>query len=302
MTVEFGLVMPAGPQKQRIAEWMTTLDTVIPQFAGHFNGLWMTDHFFWDDEPTYEAWTVLAYMAARYPTWHFGPIVLGQSYRNPALLAKMAATLQTLSNGRFIMGIGAGWKEDEYHAYGYPYPVPGVRVGQLEDTLEIFRLMWTQPGKASYQGKYYHIKDAWCEPKPDPKIPVLVGGGGYKTMQLAVKYADWWNLPDASYKKYADRVTILRRHCETAGRDPKSLRLSWFGRLAVAQTEAEAIAYSNGKWTKEKAFVGTVTQVLDLMRPFVDLGVDYFIVEVLGLPNPDVVGMIREQILPALQR
>ena len=122
MAVEFGLSLPAGPPKDRISEWVEDLETSLELLGEHFKSIWMTDHFIWGDEPTYEAWTVLSYLAARWPDVKLGPIVLGQSYRNPALLAKMGATLQCLSKGRFIMGIGAGWKEDEYHAYGYPFP------------------------------------------------------------------------------------------------------------------------------------------------------------------------------------
>ena len=124
----------------------------------------MTDHFQWEGQPTFEAWTVLAYIAARYPEFEVGPMVLGQSYRNPALLALMSASLQTLSGGRFIMGIGAGWKEDEYLSYNYPFPSAKTRVQQLEETLVILKTMWEEPGPVSYSGKHYSIKDAWCEP------------------------------------------------------------------------------------------------------------------------------------------
>lgn len=178
MSVSFGLVVPAGSPKGHINQWQTDLDAVIPLIEGHFESLWMTDHFFWADNPTYEAWTVVTYLATQYPQFKVGPIVLGQSYRNPALLAKMAATLQSLTQGRFMMGIGAGWKEDEYHAYGYPYPRPSVRIEQLEDTLEIMTRLWKESDKVSYTGKHYTIKDAYCEPKPNPMIPILVGGGG----------------------------------------------------------------------------------------------------------------------------
>ncbi|MCU0513765.1 MAG: LLM class flavin-dependent oxidoreductase, partial [Anaerolineae bacterium] len=218
MTLEFGLVVPAGPPKDHLAAWSHLLDTALPRLAGTFTSLWMTDHFFWDDLPTYEAWTVISYLAARYPAFQIGPIVLGQGYRNPALTAKMVATLHALTGGRVIMGIGAGWKEDEYHAYGYPFPSPGVRVGQLEDTLEIFHRLWTQPGPVSYEGAFYRVQSAWCEPRPHPRPPLLVGGGGSKTMQLAVRYADLWNMPDAPYPLYAERVALLRQHCAAARR------------------------------------------------------------------------------------
>ena len=176
MTIEFGLVLPAGPPKDQIDRWLDELDSSLSGLDEHFKSLWMTDHFFWDDDPTYEAWTVLAFAAARWPQFDLGPMVLGQSYRNPALLAKMAATLQALCRGRFIMAIGAGWKEDEYHAYGYPFPRAGIRVEQLEDTLEIIRRLWTEPGQVTYQGKHYSITEAYCEPKPEPIPPLIVGG------------------------------------------------------------------------------------------------------------------------------
>ena len=122
MTIGFGLVLPTGPRINQINQWLDDLDTSLSTLEGQFKSLWMTDHFFWDDDPTFEAWTVLAFVAARWPQFDLGPMVLGQSYRNPALLAKMGATLQTLCRGRFIMAVGAGWKEDEYHAYGYLFP------------------------------------------------------------------------------------------------------------------------------------------------------------------------------------
>lgn len=302
MTVRFGLGLLAGPPKGQISKWMDDLDESLPKLAGHFESLWMTDHFFWDDDPTYEAWTVMAYMAARWPQFKIGPMVLGQSYRNPALLAKMAATLQTLSNGRTIMAIGAGWKEDEYRAYDWPYPRAGIRLEQLEDTLEIMKRLWTESDPVTYTGKHYSIADAYCQPKPDPVPPIIVGGGGRKTMRLAARYADGWNLPDANIEKYTDRLNILKQHCADLGRDPESIDLSWFGRLAVAGTEAEALALSNGRWTQDNAFVGTPQQAVDLMLPFVDIGVDYFMLEVLGLPDPDVIGMVIEQVLPQLRR
>ena len=140
--VDFGLGLLAGPSKGQNERFLTELDATLAQLKGSFRSIWMTDHFFWDGEPTFEAWTVLSYLAARYPDFEVGPMVLGQSYRNPATLALMSATLQTLSGGRFVMGIGAGWKEDEYRAYGYPYPSPKVRVEQLEDTLIILKKMW----------------------------------------------------------------------------------------------------------------------------------------------------------------
>ncbi len=298
MTVEFGLVLPAGPEKGAEDAFFAPFDTSLPLLGPRFRSLWMTDHFFWDDDPTHEAWTVLAFAAARYPAYEVGPMVLGQSYRNPALLAKAAATLQWLSGGRLIMGIGAGWKEDEYHAYGYDFPRAGVRLEQLEDTLEIMTRMWRQPGKVTYHGTHYRVHDAWCEPKPQPPIPLVVGGGGFKTMRLAARFADMWNISDKPLPVYVDRLKTLRQHCDDLGREWGSLRKTWFGRIAVGRSEAEAVARGGGHWTRANAFVGTPAQVVEQMSAFVEAGCDYFMVEVLGLPDPGVIGMVTEDVLP----
>jgi alkanesulfonate monooxygenase SsuD/methylene tetrahydromethanopterin reductase-like flavin-dependent oxidoreductase (luciferase family) len=298
MPIEYGLGLLAGPATGQPNKWLSDIDAALPHLKSRFTSLWMTDHFFWGLDPTHEAWTVITYLAARYPEMKVGPIVLGQSYRNPALLAKMAATLQVLSSGRFIMGIGAGWKEDEYHAYNYEYPSARVRLEELEDTLEILKRMWTQPGKVTYQGKHYRITDAYCEPKPDPVPPILVGGAGETTMLLAAKHAQIWNISDSNLAKYQDRLAILKRHCETIGRDPATLRLSWFGRIAVGKTEAEAERRGHGKWTRENAFLGTPEQIIEQMNAFVKIGCDFFIVQPLDLPDPYVVGTLMNEILP----
>lgn len=305
MSVDFGFVLVERHSPTPVLnQWMEDLEITLPALTGHFKSLWMTDHFFWSDLYTYEAWTVLSYLAARWQQFDVGPMVFGQNYRNPALLAKMASTLQVFSKGRFIMGLGAGWKEDEYRAYNYDYPTPGVRMEQLIDTLEILKRLWTQPGKVSYQGKHYAIQEAYLEPKPSPVPPIVIGGGGNKTMRIAAQYADWWNISDANLQKYTDRMTILHQHCESIGRDPKTLRLTWFGRMVLAGTEAEVQALSVSRdtpFTTENAFVGTPSQIVEQLQAFVAKGVDYFMIDVLGLPNEDRIGMLLEEVLPKLK-
>ncbi len=301
MSIEFGLGLSKGPSIGQPNKWLSDIDAALPLLKSRFTSLWMTDHFFWGLDPTYEAWTVITYLTARYPAMKVGPIVLGQGYRNPALLAKMGATLQELSGGRFIMGIGAGWKEDEYHAYNYEYSRARVRLEQLEDALEIMIRMWTEPGKVTYQGKHYRISEAYCEPKPNPIPPILVGGGGETSMLLAAKYAQIWNLPDAPLSKYLERLTILKRQCERVGRDPATLRLSWFGRIVVGRTEPEAERRGKGEWTRQNAIFGTPEQIVEQMNAFVAAGCDHFIVDPLGLPDSDVIGIVMEEIIPSVK-
>ncbi|MCA9903015.1 MAG: LLM class flavin-dependent oxidoreductase [Anaerolineae bacterium] len=302
MPVEFGIVLPRVPEKDHnISGYMADLDILLLHLAPHIRGLWVTDHFMRNEAPVHECWTIVTTLAARYHEYQVGPIVLGQSYRNPALTAKMGATLQHLSGGRFVMGIGAGWKEDEYRAYGYEFPRTGIRIEQLEDTLEIMTRLWNEDGPVSYHGKHYHVENAYCVPRPDPAPPIMVGGGGEKTMLLAARFADWWSLPDSPVEVYADRLAVLRKHCHTIERDDDDLRKTWFGRLAVAKTEAEAEALSDGKWTRHNSLCGDPAAVIAQIRAFIELGVDYFMIQVQGQHAPDTIALLTNEVFPAFR-
>ena len=301
MSISFGLGMPSRPSVEQMQRWMATLDASIPLLARDFESLWISDHFFWGDTPTMEAWTTLSFMAARWPNFKVGTMVLDQGYRNPALLAKMAATLQVLTEGRLILGIGAGWKEDEYHAYNFSFPPAPVRLSQLEDTLEIMRRMWTQSGPVTFEGAHYRVQDAYLEPKPQPVPPILIGGSGKRLLSIAARYADMWNITEIPLEQYADRVRALHAACEQIGRDPASIRPTWWGRVIVAKTEAEALRQGAGKWTRENALVGTPDQVAEQMQALVATGASYFMTIIPELPNPDVIAMLLEDVLPKVR-
>ncbi|HQV29575.1 MAG TPA: LLM class flavin-dependent oxidoreductase [Thermoflexales bacterium] len=301
MTIDFGLGMPSRPSKAAMPTWLADLDAVLPHFAGVYDSLWISDHFFWDDNPTIEVWTALSFMAARWPLFKFGPMVLGQSYRNPALMAKMASTLQILTGGRLIFGLGAGWKEDEYHAYNWPFPSVGTRLQQLDEALEIIKRLWTQSGPVTWEGKHYKITNAYLEPKPVPVPPILIGGSGPKLLNIAARHADMWNLTECTLEKYIDRNSALTAECEKIGRDPASIRRTWWGRVIVARTEAEALARGEGKWTRENCILGTPAQVIEQFQAYVAAGSTYFMTIIPGLPDPDIMGMMLDEVLPAVR-
>jgi alkanesulfonate monooxygenase SsuD/methylene tetrahydromethanopterin reductase-like flavin-dependent oxidoreductase (luciferase family) len=305
MTADFGLALVEAHPKSHLTKWMDDLDFLLPQLEGYFKSLWMTDHFFWGEQYAYECWTVMTYLAAKWPNFDVGSMVLGQNYRNPALLAKMAATLQVFSQGRLHLGVGIGWKEDEYRGYGYDMPSTPVRIEQLDDTYEILKRLWTQPGKVTYHGKHYSITDAILEPKPDPLPTLLYGGGGEKTMMLAARHCDWWNLSDASIGKLKERSAILNRHCEAIGRDPASIRKTWFGRVVTGRSQAEIQALATSvpgrNYTTDNAFVGTPSEIVEQMSEFVDAGASYFMIDILGLPDKDILAMLLEDILPRVK-
>jgi probable F420-dependent oxidoreductase len=165
-----------------------------------FVSFWVSDHFFGGpggtpDRNCLEAWTLLAALARDTTRIRLGVLVAAIQYRNPALQAKIAAGVDHMSDGRLEFGVGAGWKEDEYRAYGYDFPSPGDRVEQLRDGLEITRRLW-QDDRATYHGKHYRIDDAVCAPKPTqrPRPPIWVGGAGPRVMRLAARYADGFDL------------------------------------------------------------------------------------------------------------
>lgn len=243
-----------------------------------FTTIWMEDHFQRNDRPVLEAWTTMTALAVEFPRFTFGPIVLGQSYRNPALTAKMAATLHYLTGGRTIMGIGAGWKEDEYRAYGYDYPRPSVRIGQLEDTIQIMRALWTQ-SPATYRGAYYAIENAYCEPRPQPLIPIHVGGGGErKTLRVVAQHADAWNGNFMTRDDFARKLEVLRDHCQAVGRDFGTLGLTFY---TIAHLPADPAEFRPRP--EMTVFGPTPADAIRQLRDFAALGVSHVLIRSVDL-------------------
>lgn len=302
--IKFGWRVPAFPVDQSrgqtfVKQITDTLDLVHDQF----DSAWVADHFIpWaefesDDTDTLECLATLSYLMAAYPGLDFGAIVLCQSYRNPALLAKMSATLQLLSGGRYIMGIGAGWKEDEYQAYNYPFPRPAVRIAQMSETVQIMRQMWTE-SPATFEGKHYQIKNAYCEPRPEKPIPIMIGGGGEKlTLRVVAQHADWWNAPTSDVDGFKHKLNVLKGHCEAVGRDINEIILTAGGVVALRQTEADAQAIAQASPFSTNT-IGTPEQVTEQLRAYTDVGVTHFILRFADFPQQAGVQLFIEQVLP----
>jgi alkanesulfonate monooxygenase SsuD/methylene tetrahydromethanopterin reductase-like flavin-dependent oxidoreductase (luciferase family) len=222
--MEYGihLAMPSAGSRppNRLAYDLQTLH----EGDGAFVAAWVSDHLQNEDHPILEGWTTVTYLAALAPTYRFGHLVLGQGYRNPALLAKMAATLQVLSGGRFVLGLGAGWQEDEYRAYDYPYPSAGMRIEQLGEAIDVVRALWTTD-PATYVGKHYRVAAAHCQPQPNPLPRILVGGQGPKLMGLVAEKADAWNW-DGPVELYRPGYDRLVRACADIGREIVTVHLT----------------------------------------------------------------------------
>ncbi len=283
--------------------WEMIRETALAAEAAGFESLWASDHFLIRPEAVdvncLEAWTVLTAVACATKSLRVGAMVASQSYRNPVLHAKIAASLDHMSGGRVYFGIGAGWKEVEYQAYGMPFPRPGKRVRQLEEAIIIAKKLWADP-KADYQGRYYSVNDCVFMPKPvqDP-LPVLVGGMGTKLLKVSARHADAvnfaWNKPLDTFE---ERLGVLAKHCDEVGRDYGSIRKSAGLHMALEGVESDKVApyikYSGERKWKHM----TPEEAAEFVRGYVDLGVDHFVIVFPYGSEPESVGFFMEHVAP----
>ncbi len=253
MTLQFGVSLPQGWTMDLVGikdpvEAYETM-TGIAQTADEtgFNSVWLVDHFhtipFPSQEVTFEAWTSTAALARDTKRVRIGQLVTCNGYRNPALLAKMASTVDVLSHGRLNFGIGSGWYEHEYRAYGYDYPDGPERLRYLREALQVILAMWTQE-EAVFEGKYYQVHGAINQPKgvQKPHIPVLIGGGGEKvTLKLVAQYGDACNV-SGDLETIKHKFDVIKQHCETVGRDYESIHRTSTTFCSIAETDEEAMA------------------------------------------------------------
>ena len=196
-----------------------------------FEHAWLADHFLrlgsTPPGPYLESWTLLAALAARTQRLRLGVMVTDNTYRHPAVLAKMAATVDVISHGRLNIGLGTGWSEQQHHAYGIPLPPPGERVRRLGEACELIRRLWSEPA-VTFQGRYYQLEEAPCDPKPvqKPFPPFAIGGEGERTLQVIAQYADIWDCSVESPAIYAQKRQLLEGFCTALGRDPATIAYS----------------------------------------------------------------------------
>lgn len=304
--MKFGTFIPQGWRLDLVGieasdHWGTMLGVAQHAERLGFESAWVYDHFHTvpvpTQEVTYEAWTLMAALAATTDTIRLGQMCTCNGYRPPSYLAKVAACIDVISNGRLEMGIGGGWYEHEYDAYGYPFPKPSVRLGELDEAVQIMLAMWTEE-EASFSGKHYSIDGAICQPKPvqDPHIPVWVAGGGEQlTLRTAARYADYTNF-GSTPETFAHKRSVLEAHCERLGRDPGEITNSSSLNIIIGSTDAdvaarkEAILERFGKvlddpastidrWFGEvQAAVGTPEEITEQIADYAAEGCGYIIV------------------------
>jgi F420-dependent oxidoreductase-like protein len=276
-----------------------------------FDSGWVYDHFIGTPnvaEPFFEGWTLLTALLAEHSRIRGGTLVLGNSYRYPALLAKMAATLDVASEGRFEFGLGAGWYDGEYRALGIPFERPAVRLGALEEAVRVIRGLWTDD-RSEFEGRYYRLQDAPCNPKPiqRPHPPIWVGGRGEQlTLRVVARAADGWNVPLMPIEAYRHKAGVLDRHCAEAGRDPGTVRRSTGFALIVRITEADVVAERRrreglGVQEFRREIAGTPEQVTAALLPYLEAGVDTLLIEGYAPLDREGQELFIREVAPALR-
>lgn len=307
--LQFGWHMPSCPVDGSSATvFLDQLRHMLDRLYPDFDSVWVDDHVMpgssWlpNETPYLECLTTIAWLAPLYPQLQFGASVLCQSYRNPALLAKMTANLQWLTGGRFLFGIGAGWMQEEYQAYHFDFPAASVRIDQMEEAIQIVKLLWTQ-APACFSGAYYQIDNAWCAPHPDPIPPIMIGGGGeQKTLRVVARHADWWNLPGGTVENYAHKLDVLRQHCQAVGRRYDDIVKTWSPEaIAIAETEAAAQQIAATSPYRKDVIVGTPQQVAAQLKPFVELGVERLIIRIIDFPAMTGLDLFTQEVIPLLR-
>jgi F420-dependent oxidoreductase-like protein len=262
--------------------WAETLDAGRSAEALGYDGLWYPDHFMPNaaepaDGFTPEALAVLAGLAATVPRVRLGALVAGNTYRHPAVLANAVATIDEMSGGRVVIGLGAGWQENEHRAYGIEFGTFAWRFDRLEEACQVLKALFNEP-RATYAGRHYSLMDAPLDPKGTQGMPpLLIGGGGERrTLRIVARYADEWNvwgLPEL----LAQKGEVLARHCETEGRDPASIRHSAQALLFLSDDQA-TLDRLRSRPAARPTIIGNPAEVQDVVGQYRDAGVDELIV------------------------
>ena len=314
MSQEFGVFI--NPER---ASYSLIRDEVQTAERLGFGSAWLSDHVFGlvgsPANPFYECWTTCSALAADTQTIRLGQLVLCNPFRRPSLLAKMGATLDSISSGRLILGLGTGWAENEFEAYGYPFEKPSIRVRRVAEAAQIIRKMWTEE-KASFKGRHYEVKDAYCSPQPvqKPHPPIMIAGSGEQlTLKTVARYADWSNFTAwfGSTEAFKGKVDVLSKHCEKVGRDINEITKSFAVYVLIGEDREEADAkeaYFNetmvkrwGEGFDRKAPLrGTPADVIEQVKEYRKAGVDYFIVRFMGGDFEREAKVFAEHVIPNL--
>lgn len=291
-------------------KWAKTIEVAELADQLGYDSIWVYDHFhnvpLPAHETMFECWTTLAALSQRTANARLGQMVGCASYRNPGLLAKITSNIDVISGGRLDWGIGAGWYENEYTAYGYDFPAAKDRIRMLRETVEVVKLMWSEPD-ANYEGQHFTIKGAQCDPKPlqQPHPPVWIGGGGEQlTLRVVARHADCSNFGGKPHE-FAHKCEVLKEHCRAVGRDYDEITKTWSPEVFIREDEQEIIDGGTRSFWKEPFdswregnLVGTPEQVCEKIRRYMELGLGGIVGWPSDFPDTTTVRLLAEQVMP----
>ena len=311
--IKFGVFLPfyafKDEKKETSPPFDRVRDIVLECERLGYDSVWLDDHLMFEKRPILECWTALSALSTITSKIRLGSMVLCNGFRNPAVLAKMAATLDVVSNGRLEFGIGSGVQEDEHEAYGIPFPKARARTDRMKESVEIIKKMWTEE-KANHQGRYFRINEAVCEPKPvqKPHPPITIGGGGEKfTLKVTAQHADrydWGYVP--TLDQYKHKLNVLESHCKAVGRDFNEIEKScWLGGQmfivpdqkeldkTVSQLKPKNVSLKD---FKKYNFVATPDECRQEIQRYTRLSVTYFMLFFGDLPDLSSLRLFAEKV------
>ena len=319
-TVRFGAFAPQGWKTELIGiegaanKWAMCRDIALQAEQLGYDSIWVYDHFHNVPRPSHEAvfecWTIMAALAEATNHIRLGQMVSCTSYRSPALTAKITSSIDVISGGRLEWGVGAGWYQGEYDAYGYEFPKPSVRIGMLREAVEIVTAMWREPD-THYEGRYYTVKGAQCDPKPlqQPRPPIWIGGSGEQlTLRVVARLADKSNFGGKPHE-FAHKLDVLKQHCADVGRDDGEIEKTWSPEVVLRGTEAEAREFHEARrakhpWIEEwdgyrnGNLIGTPEQVSDRIAEYRDMGVSYVVPWMADYPGTETLERLAREVAP----
>jgi F420-dependent oxidoreductase-like protein len=306
MSVWFGLHLPSyshpdTPPEQlfdRVVEQAKAAETAGFDLVSVMDHLYQIAGIGGPEEPMLEGWLTLAALARETSRVRLGTLVTGVTYRNPALLAKEATTLDVISGGRAILGLGAAWNDAEHAGYGYEFPTVGGRMDRLEEALAIAKAMFTED-HATFQGKHYRIDQALNVPRPIQPggPPILVGGGGeQRTLRIAAKYADMTHWFSLGLEALKHKTEVLERYCEEIGRDPSTIERTMGAPVVVVGSDQEGEAFLQQLPAERRPFVaiGGVDMAAERLRPYIDAGFTGFTFNNAMYRTPEQIARVGE--------
>ncbi|MDQ3810013.1 MAG: LLM class flavin-dependent oxidoreductase [Chloroflexota bacterium] len=258
--------------------------------------IWVEDHMGWAEKAHLECFTNMAWLAAKFPGPRFGTMVCGVAFRNPAYLAKLATNMHVLTEGRFILGLGAGNNPAEHLAYGYPFLSSPERLAQTEEAVRLIRELWTE-SPATFEGRYYRVDNAFCSPLPASPIPLMIGGGGErKTLRLVARYADWWCADVEPVDVFAHKVRVLSEHCAQVGRDPREITRAQVVWISIEDDPARV-----RRWEHLHLVAGSPDEVTRELQAFRDAGAHHLQIRFMDYPRLDGFERFVTRVLPRLE-